>query len=340
MKIYKMMMVLGQTGSGFQIPPANSPVASTGDYSQYEAGTPMVNLKGARKPFNCGPQIIKVQPGREEILQTPNFPKKINTGMNCVLRLQTLPGHKIILKWYGFVVDGCHEGNKVRIVDGDQQQFHCGDKRPPNYVSSTNEVEIAFSVVDMMRNDRGIIYKFGVEGSLRRGVPMHLQGKQLSSKYDFSTEGTEVQGQMGRPVKAIQAQQPQISQQKPQHSQQQNSQQNNQNQQQQQGQQNFQQKHNLRSPVGVFGEKMIRRPMRQQNLQNNQNDQMMYSITQEIEDTEHRQMKVLTEEESKFAEYRSMILLGLGIVGVLIPLALLIKIVSNKKKNKEHEVSG
>lgn len=110
------------------------------------------------------------------------------------------------------------------------------------------QVEIAFSVVDMMRNDRGIIYKFGVEGSLRRGVPMHLQGKQLSSKYDFSTEGTEVQGQMGRPVKAIQAQQPQ-------HSQQQNSQQN---QQQPQGQQNFQQKQNLRSPVGVFGEKMIR----------------------------------------------------------------------------------
>lgn len=82
----------------------------------------------------------------------------------------------------------------------------------------------------------------------------------------------------------------------------------------------------------------FRRPMRPQNIQTN--DQMMYSITQEIEDTEHRQMKVLSEEESKFAEYRSMILLGLGIVGILIPLALLIKLVSNKKKNKEHEVSG
>jgi len=332
MKIYKMLMIFGNTAStGYQIPPVNTGIAPAADYSAYEAGMPSVNLKAARKPFNCGPQIIKVQPGREEILQTPNFPKKISTGMNCVLRLQTLPGHKIILKWYGFVVDGCHEGNKVRIVDGDQQQFHCGDKRPPNYVSSTNEVEIAFSVVDMMRNDRGILYRFGVEGSLRRGVPMHLQGKQLNSKFDFSTEGVEVQGPKGRPLPAIQAQQPQQAQQAPQNTQQQNQQGHN-----QQGKQQG----NLRSPVGVFREtenRIIRRPMRPQNLQNEQ----IFSITQEFPDNEHRQMnKLEQEEEQELVEYRSMILLGLGIVGVLIPLALLIKILRKKRSEKEHSVSG
>ena len=91
----------------------------------------------------------------------------------------------------------------------------------------------------MMRNDRGILYRFGVEGSLRRGVPMHLQGKQLNSKFDFSTEGVEVQGPKGRPLPAIQAQQP------PQNTQQQNQQGHN-----QQGKQQV----NLRSPVGVFRE--------------------------------------------------------------------------------------
>ena len=25
---------------------------------------------------------------------------------------------KIVVKWYGFVLDGCHQGNNLRIVDG------------------------------------------------------------------------------------------------------------------------------------------------------------------------------------------------------------------------------
>ena len=100
----------------------------------------------------------------------------------------------------------------------------------------------------MMRNDRGILYRFGVEGSLRRGVPMHLQGKQLNSKFDFSTEGVEVQGPKGRTLPAIQAQQPQQAQQAPQQPQQ-NTQQHQQGQNQQ-----GKQPGNLRSPVGVFRE--------------------------------------------------------------------------------------
>ena len=70
---------------------------------------------------------------------------------------------------------------------------------------------------------------------------MHLQGKQLNSKFDFSTEGVEVQGPKGRPLPAIQAQQPQEAQQAPQNTQQQN-------------QQGHNQQGNLRSPVGVFRE--------------------------------------------------------------------------------------
>ena len=36
---------------------------------------------------------------------------------------------KIVVKWYGFVLDGCHQGNNLRIVDGpksvsfDQRNF-------------------------------------------------------------------------------------------------------------------------------------------------------------------------------------------------------------------------
>ncbi|CBY16325.1 unnamed protein product [Oikopleura dioica] len=189
----------------------------------------------------------------------------------------------------------------------------------------------------MMRNDRGILYRFGVEGSMRRGVPMHLQGKHLNSKIDFSTEGVEVQGPKGRPLPAIQAQQPQQAQKATHQNTQQQQQGQNLNKGQNQGQN---QQVNMRSPVGVFREtenRIIRRPMRPQNLRNEQ----IFSLTPEIYDNEHRQInKVEQEEKTEFAEYRSMILLGLGIVGILIPLALLIKILRNKKNEKEHFVFG
>jgi len=103
----------------------------------------------------------------------------------------------------------------------------------------------------MMRNDRGILYRFGVEGSLRRGVPMHLQGKHLNSKFDFSTEGVEVQGPKGRPLPAIQAQQPQQAQKATHQNSQQQQQGQNLNKGQNQGQNQL---INTRSPVGVFRE--------------------------------------------------------------------------------------
>ena len=37
-------------------------------------------------------------------------------------RIKADRGNNIIIRWSGFVVDGCHEGNKIRIVDGDQQE--------------------------------------------------------------------------------------------------------------------------------------------------------------------------------------------------------------------------
>ena len=79
--------------------------------------------------------------------------------------------------------------------------------------------------------------------------------------------------------------------------------------------------------------------MRPQNVQNDK----MFSITQEFADNEHQQMNKLEaeeKEEEELSEYRSMILLGLGIVGILIPLGLLVKILSKKNKKKEHSVSG
>ena len=39
-----------------------------------------------------------------------------------ILRIKADRGNSIIIRWSGFVVDGCHEGNKIRIVDGDQQE--------------------------------------------------------------------------------------------------------------------------------------------------------------------------------------------------------------------------
>ena len=62
-----MLMIYGNTAStGYQIPPQNTGVVPAGDYSAYDAGMPTVNLKAARKPFNCGPQerisIIFISP--------------------------------------------------------------------------------------------------------------------------------------------------------------------------------------------------------------------------------------------------------------------------------------
>ena len=39
-----------------------------------------------------------------------------------IFRIKADRGNNIIIRWSGFVVDGCHEGNKIRIVDGDQQE--------------------------------------------------------------------------------------------------------------------------------------------------------------------------------------------------------------------------
>ena len=76
--------------------------------------------------------------------------------------------------------------------------------------------------------------------------------------------------------------------------------------------------------------------MRPQNLQNEQ----IFSITQEFPDNEHRQMNKLEQEQNQeLSEYRSMILLGLGIVGILIPLALLTKML-RKKNNEKIEKFG
>lgn len=141
-----------------------------------------------RPPYDCGLNVREAIFGKPVTIETPNYPQKVSHGVNCVIKLTAKPGNNIMIRWMGFVVDGCHEGNKVRIVDGDQQQFHCGDKRPPTYLSSTNQVEIAISVVNMQRKDRGIIYRFSYEASKPRKTGRRLaSGKYLVSKYDESS---------------------------------------------------------------------------------------------------------------------------------------------------------
>ena len=61
------------------------------------------------------------------------------------------------------------------------KQFHCGDKRPPTYVSSTSEVEIAISVVNMQRKDRGVIYRFSYEGP--SSIRFSFRLIKISSKF-------------------------------------------------------------------------------------------------------------------------------------------------------------
>lgn len=146
-----------------------------------------VVLKRAGKTYDCGETMRQAIVGKTKIMETPNYPKKITSGVNCVIKIKADVGDRIILRWLGFVLDGCHEGNKIRIGDGDQQQFHCGDKRPPTYVSTTHEVEIAIAVVGMNQANRGIIYRFTYEA--KRTANSKPQFKNLISKFDKSNRG-------------------------------------------------------------------------------------------------------------------------------------------------------
>ena len=93
-------------------------------------------------------------------------------------RIHAPPKSLILVKWQGFVLDGCHQGNAVRITDGPQQvsrksvffaqishfkETYCGDKLPPVYKSVTNMVEIAMTAVNLGKKDKGILYKFVYE---------------------------------------------------------------------------------------------------------------------------------------------------------------------------------
>ena len=46
------------------------------------------------------------------------FSSKIHSKNNRFFRLIAPENAKIVVKWYGFVLDGCHQGNNLRIVDG------------------------------------------------------------------------------------------------------------------------------------------------------------------------------------------------------------------------------
>ena len=59
------------------------------------------------------------------------------------------------------------------------KQIHCGDKIPKTYVSEGHEIEIAFAVVNMYRDDRGLIYKFTYEATRAR------KSKRNASEFYF-----------------------------------------------------------------------------------------------------------------------------------------------------------
>ena len=59
------------------------------------------------------------------------------------------------------------------------KQIHCGDKIPKTYVSEGHEIEIAFAVVNMYRDDRGLIYKFTYEATRAR------KSKRKASEFYF-----------------------------------------------------------------------------------------------------------------------------------------------------------
>merc|ERR1719454_1749594 len=152
------------------------------------------------KHFSCGVTMRTADIGKTVLVESPKYPSKVSCGVNCVIKIKTEPGNNIILRWKGFVLDGCHEGNKMRIVDGAEQKIHCGDKIPNTYVSKGHEVEIAFAVVNMYRDDRGLIYKFTYEATRARkskrlsGLPRsiqrqpNLQNSQRPQMPQFSTQ--------------------------------------------------------------------------------------------------------------------------------------------------------
>jgi len=130
---------------------------------------PEINLKGVGrcngKSFSCGKTIRNADVGKTMLVESPKYPSKVTCGVNCVIKIQTEPENQIVLRWKGFLIDGCHEGNKMRITDGDLQKSYCGDEMPLTFVSKSNVIEIAFSVVDMHREDRGVFYKFTYEAT-------------------------------------------------------------------------------------------------------------------------------------------------------------------------------
>lgn len=173
---------------------------------------PDINLKGVGrchgKHFSCGKTIRNADVGKTMLVESPKYPSKVTCGVNCVIKIQTEPENQIVLRWKGFLIDGCHEGNKMRITDGDLQKSYCGDAIPPTFVSKSNVIEIAFSVVDMHREDRGVFYKFTYEAS----KPNQLRTRGTRRPTRRPKQPT--QQQRGQ-------QQPQQSQQKPQQPQQQ-----------------------------------------------------------------------------------------------------------------------
>ena len=68
----------------------------------------------------------------------------------------------------------------MRITDGDLQKSYCGDKVPTTFVSKGNVIEIAFSVVDMHREDRGVFYRFTYEAS-KPGLTNRARGTRRPS---------------------------------------------------------------------------------------------------------------------------------------------------------------
>lgn len=160
------------------------------------------------KHFSCGVTMRTADIGKTVLVESPKYPSKVSCGVNCVIKIKTEPGNNIILRWKGFVLDGCHEGNKMRIVDGSEQQIHCGDKIPKTYVSEGHEIEIAFAVVNMYRDDRGLIYKFTYEATRARkskrlsGLPRslqrqpNLQNSQRPQMPQFSTQKPQQSQQM------------------------------------------------------------------------------------------------------------------------------------------------
>lgn len=177
---------------------------------------PDINLKGVGrchgKHFSCGKTIRNADVGKTMLVESPKYPSKVTCGVNCVIKIQTEPENQIVLRWKGFLIDGCHEGNKMRITDGDLQKSYCGDAIPQTFVSKSNVIEIAFSVVDMHRDDRGVFYKFTYEAS----KPNQLRTRGTRRPTRRPKQPTQQRGNQQQ-----QQQQPQQSQQKPQQPQQQ-----------------------------------------------------------------------------------------------------------------------